>query len=233
MSHRLACESNGKIAAVAAVAGTIGAYLNCSPAAEIPVLHIHGTADGTVGYTGNSFGDDAEETFEFWETNNGCDIQAGPDTTYFPDIANDGYTVEHFRYQNCTNGVGTELLKINGADHVWLGPGNDVVYTPLIWKFFSRGTIQSSEEMEEVLAFQLSPVPATSFFNLEFQLKKPEALSLQLRDLQGRLLTSETLKGQSGNNRFEIEIGDLGAGLFVLELKGKDWSLRKRLVKVD
>lgn len=233
MSHRLACESNGKIAAIASVAGTIGTYNNCSPTQAVPVIHFHGTADGTVGYATNSFGMDAEATAEFWANNNGCDVQNGPDTTYLPDVANDGYTIEHFRYNSCDPNGAVELVKVIGADHVWLGPNNDIFYTEEIWKFFSRGTILATPDREALLDFSLAPNPTQHRTRVSFTLEAPERVRLRLFDLQGRQVKELSLAGASGNNEVEIELSDLAKGMYSLQISAEGWSFHKSLLKMN
>ena len=55
MSYKLACESN-RFAAIASVTGSMTGQMqnNCSPIKPIPVMEIHGTADPTVPYNGQS-----------------------------------------------------------------------------------------------------------------------------------------------------------------------------------
>ncbi|HRK29013.1 MAG TPA: PHB depolymerase family esterase [Chitinophagales bacterium] len=55
MSHLLACELGNRIAAIAAVGGTMSdaAFNACEPSRPVPVLQIHGTADAVVSYNGS------------------------------------------------------------------------------------------------------------------------------------------------------------------------------------
>ncbi|GAB4297617.1 MAG: hypothetical protein Kow0068_21800 [Marinilabiliales bacterium] len=88
MCNRLACELTDKITAIASVSGTLGNTITATPSHPIPVMHIHGTADGTVPYTGNQYGNDAEQLVSFYVLNNGCDM--APDIDSIPDVVNDG-----------------------------------------------------------------------------------------------------------------------------------------------
>jgi polyhydroxybutyrate depolymerase len=157
MSNRLACELSNRIAAIAPVAGTIGASLtSCNPGRPVPVGHFHGTADQTVGYYNNAYGINVDSLIQFWITNNGC--QNIFTQTQFLDIKNDGYTVDHFIYDNqCTNGAVVELFRVNNADHVWIYyPVNDIDYASEIWRFLSRfkkstfTTYASNNELDKV-----------------------------------------------------------------------------------
>ena len=140
MSQRLACEMNDRIAAIASVAGAIGNGIDCVPGRSFPMCHFHGTADGTVAYTGNLYGSDAEETAGFWATNNGCD--ANPTATMLPDLFADGYTVTHNVYNNCDQDV--EFYSVVNAPHTWLQANNDIAYTPTIWAFLSRQSLSGT-----------------------------------------------------------------------------------------
>jgi len=139
MSNRLACELNDKIAAIGSVAGTIGTGLNCNPGKAVPMIHFHGTADGTIGYESNNFGSNAQETVDFWATNNGCD--ASPSSSNWPNTATgDGITLTKYVYNNCDAEV--EFFKAEGAGHNWLfTPTNDISYTAQIWEFLSRQSL--------------------------------------------------------------------------------------------
>ncbi|MCF8463990.1 MAG: T9SS type A sorting domain-containing protein [Flavobacteriales bacterium] len=141
MSNRLACELSHRIASIASVAGTIGGTLTCAPEQDVPVCHFHGTSDTQVGYgiagggvQDNSFGNNVVDWISFWNSNNGC----GNVTLegQFPNSANDGFTVDYVEYAGCDNNARTVHYKVHGANHVWLGPSNDVFYTTEIWKFF-------------------------------------------------------------------------------------------------
>ena len=141
MSNRLACELNNRIASIASVAGTVGGTLTCNPGQDIPVCHFHGTADTQVGYgtadggaQDNSFGNNVVDWISFWSSNNGCENITLEGQ--FPNSANDGFIVDYVEYAGCDNNSRTVHYKVHGAEHVWLGPNNDVFYTTEIWKFF-------------------------------------------------------------------------------------------------
>ncbi|NVO03307.1 MAG: hypothetical protein HXX09_11465, partial [Bacteroidetes bacterium] len=137
MCQRLACESTARFAAIASVSGTKGSALTCNPSSEIPICHFHGTADGTIAYTGNMYGNDPEALVKYWVTHNNCDTT--PIHTALPDLAADGKTVDHYLYPNGNNNTDVEFYKVTGGAHEWLvAPTNDISYTPLIWKFFSK-----------------------------------------------------------------------------------------------
>ena len=56
MSYHLACNLSSRIAAIASVTGSMTKQTleDCDPSHPTPVLQIHGVADRTVPYIGNS-----------------------------------------------------------------------------------------------------------------------------------------------------------------------------------
>ena len=173
MSQRLACESNTQIAAIASVAGTIGGAINCSPGRAVPVCHFHGTADGTVAYSGNQYGNDAEDLVEFWALNNSCG--SSPTVTILPDLANDGYTVTHSLYDGCTDNADVEFYSVDAAGHEWLSPPptNDIFYTAEIWKFFQKHSLSLNPvdvtELETCKGLEIFPNPSSGNIQLKTQ----------------------------------------------------------------
>ena len=58
MSILLACQLSHRIAAVAAIAGSMSfhTFNSCNPQHPTPLMQIHGTADGFVPHNGTYFG---------------------------------------------------------------------------------------------------------------------------------------------------------------------------------
>lgn len=214
MTQRLACEANLKFAAFASVAGTQGSGLSaCSPGRAIPVAHFHGTADSTVLYSGNVYGNDAEPLVDFWVQNNQCD--SSPQYTAFPDLVNDGFTVDHYLYPNGQNQSTVEFYKINNAPHSWLfPPANDISYTLEIWKFFNKHLHQNPALQTEALyesQIQIFPVPASSYI----QVSGVSSAEYELYSVQGALLDS----GKISSEKSRIELQSFLSGMYILKLK--------------
>ncbi len=168
MTNRLACEMNDRIAAIASVAGTIGSAVTCNPGRAVPACHFHGTGDATVAYTGNQYGNDAEDLAAYWAANNNCG--GTPTVTALPDLANDNYLVTHYLYSGCDDGADVELYKVDSAAHEWLAPPpvNDIFYTTEIWNFFLRHTHPENVNVEEYnnLTFSVYPNPSAGVISL-------------------------------------------------------------------
>lgn len=116
LSHRLACELSTRIAAIAPVAGTIG-IPSCQPTRPVPVLQIHGTADGHVPWLGGQGCGPATgveftsvpATNEGWGQRNGC----GTATSVYLEQG-DGHCTA---LQGCKAPV--VLCSIEGGGHSW------------------------------------------------------------------------------------------------------------------
>jgi polyhydroxybutyrate depolymerase len=161
MCNRLAAEVPDRINAIASVSGTMGINFTPDPSATdfVACLHFHGTADGTVEYTGNGSGMDADELVEFWRDNNGNDET--PAFYEYPDIQSDGLTFERYVYPNGEAQVAH--IKVIGGDHAWYyHPVNDIDYGKEMWKFlryrFSEDLTSIADSKTDLIAFYPNPV---------------------------------------------------------------------------
>nr|MBP9089335.1 hypothetical protein [Kofleriaceae bacterium] len=125
ITHRLACERNQAIRAIAAVAGTNQYFADGGTcAAPMAVLQIHGTEDPCWPFDGGSQSclEDVgkkigvAESMDGWWPRNGCTSMSS--TTVLNDLdPTDGTTVALQRWQGCRKA--TESLIIQGGGHTW------------------------------------------------------------------------------------------------------------------
>lgn len=126
MSHRLACEMSGEIAAIVAVGGTnqfAAAGGACD--ASVPVLQIHGTEDSCWTYEQSSrscIGTDkgtksgVDSSMERWAKVNGCGSQRTEEA--LPDKApSDGTRSYRVSWNDCAASL--QLIRIEGGGHTW------------------------------------------------------------------------------------------------------------------
>lgn len=221
MSNRLACELNNRIAAIASVSGTIGNGLTCSPSRAIPVAHFHGTADQTVNYTGNLFGNDAEALVAYWARHDRCDT-ANYTIDSIPHTSANNLRIVHFKYPNGAYGTDVEFFKVLGGQHLWLGPsGYDINYAVEIWKFFRRYRWQpqaSTGIQESGAAFQLSlsPNPASSILNCYVGDIQAEPL-LRIYDLLGHQCYEQAISAHDT----ELPFGQLSKGVYLVKVSDR------------
>ncbi|MBX3208200.1 MAG: hypothetical protein KF764_24345 [Labilithrix sp.] len=143
LSHRLACELSGRIAAIAPVAGVMGVS-TCTPTRPVPVMQFHGTSDTLVPYNGNAaIGyPPVAQTIAGWATRNGC-----------TDTATESFKKDDVRcmtQKQCNAGAEVTLCTVDGGGHTWPGsstslgiPGlgkttQAINATDAMWDFFVK-----------------------------------------------------------------------------------------------
>lgn len=143
MSHRLACDSSDRIAAIAALAGEVwNDASKCQPSSKISVLDIHGTADPTILYDGGIAAPGFPpyppelQTMSTWAAKNGCTgaLTATGTTLDLESTLPGNETIES-AYTGCPSGVDVKLWTIQGGSHV---PSlNHPTWGDSIWAFFA------------------------------------------------------------------------------------------------
>ena len=155
LSYELGCRLNSKIAAFAAVSGSmlenyyrdeIYGWGSCSPEHPTGMMLIPGTVDQNPHsiYEGLSYGDmplymSVDDITNYWSNYNNTDLN--PVITNIEDTApNDGSTVERKIWLNGNNCTFIQELKVVGGDHDWPGSfGNmDINASLEIWNFVSK-----------------------------------------------------------------------------------------------
>ncbi len=128
--------ANYKSDLIAAVASVSGAMLNCTGATThpMPVVHLHGTNDAVLPYSGNSDWNAVQATLDHWINFN--------HTSTTPTVSSDtrgGMTIEHNVYAQGDNAVAVEHYKYLGGEHVWFNATYEGQSTAeLVWNFVSR-----------------------------------------------------------------------------------------------
>lgn len=230
MSNRLACELNNKIAAIASVSGTIGGVLNCKPNRAVPVAHFHGTADQTVAYTNNLFGNDAEELVSFWVQNNLC--QTLPIIDSLPNLKNDGKTVIKYTYEDGIYDTKVVLFKIVGGDHEWLTNANDITYTSEIWKFLSKFEwqeqsvgVNTSPKISEIQVF---PNPSRGFIRISLGAQNTNNILYSVIDNMGKTI----FENKTDNNQqfIILDTNNYTSGVYVIKCIVNDQIITKKIL---
>src|SRR3954447_3121772 len=152
MCYRLAAELSDRIAAIAAIAGTM-AIEDCRPRRPVPVIHFHGTRDGLVLYGGpderipkNLKFLSVDDTVRAWVRLDGC--PEAPVVEALPDLAPEGTTVRKKAYGPGKGAAEVVLYTIEGGAHTWQGREprvkflgkrtRDISANDLIWEFFQK-----------------------------------------------------------------------------------------------
>lgn len=223
MSYHMLCALPHRIAAIASVSGTMSDadISSCNPGRAVPVMHMHGTQDGTVPYDSAALPSLSlvPATLAFWQNNNGC---ADSSVYNLPDITSDGITVDTIRYNSC--GAPVVHWRENGADHQWLyRPVNDVDATTEIWLFFRNKVHPSASP----LGTDTELVEAPSVFMSHDQLSIISSAALNfvgVYDLQGKKIYESEL---SGITQWQLPLYGTKGAVIVKIMAGEQTIIRK------
>jgi len=132
MAYLLGAALSDKIAAIAPVAGSVGAMMNNvleiipDPSQPVSVIVFHGTADTSVLYEGDGFLSVAESV-AFWVRHDECFINPQNETS------SNGQVIKSV-YSGGLNGTEVVLYTIVNLAHDW--PTTPINATDIIWDFF-------------------------------------------------------------------------------------------------
>jgi polyhydroxybutyrate depolymerase len=145
MSSQLGCRLNGRMAAIAPIAGSPYSELSCRDAGPMPVIAFHGTEDTIVPFEGGPGGrlglpiNAVRDNMRDWAQHNGCNL-----TLETQRIADD---VVLESYGGCSDGADVHLYVIEGGGHTWPGATRNIAAlgtttqsisaTELAWSFFT------------------------------------------------------------------------------------------------
>jgi polyhydroxybutyrate depolymerase len=239
MSYTLACSLSDRIAAIASVTGSmnVGQDLSCNAQHPTPVMEIHGTADATVPYDGQTFMEAIPNVLSYWVNFNNCN--ASPVITDVPNINTaDGCTAVHYFYSGGTSGVDVEHYKIIDGGHTWPGSmfnigvtNNDFNASKKIWQFFLQydinGRIQSSS-VADVNAVDISiyPNPTTDKIAIQGFSQKLTASNCSLFSIEGKQFNLEVLENNT------IDTSHLESGVYFVRIATREGVATVQFLKV-
>lgn len=222
MCNKLAIDLGNRFSAVASVSGTIGHFQEFTPAHNVNVMHIHGTADAVVSYDSaifamadvniGSVGCGAEAVADAWRNYNNC--SESPIVTYFPDSVDDGLTFERYLYLNGTDSSKVAFIKVINGEHLWYdAPSNDISYLSEICKFFINSMTfpTNINEVSEKTLVSVYPNPASLVLNIAVN---ADRVYVEIYDVIG----NKVFAGDVNKGIDRINISDLKSGVYVLKV---------------
>lgn len=224
MTQRLAIQHHDRFAAFASVSGTIGSNITEKTVGKaIRLAHFHGTADQTVGYVNNNFGQGVDPMIDFWIVNNECNKT--PNHTTYTDkdpASGKDILVDHYIYNQCNADL--EFFKQNNLDHYWM-PQN----SRLIWEFFrrSRSTVSNQEIVSDHLQVKIYPNPTSDFVTISIS-DFTDPVMISITDLQGKVLYQKRVV----ENLTHFTKGELpkNPGMYLLNLSNSKMTQTTKLV---
>jgi hypothetical protein len=79
-------------------------------------------------------------------------------------------------------------------------------------------------------SFNVYPVPASNYVNVEFRSNLYGKFNFELRDITGRMVKYFAKDIITGNNIVTIDISDLSKGLYLLEISNDNFKVTKKII---
>jgi len=189
------------------------ANVNCVPSQKIPIMFYRGTRESSL--TDRAITDPAVPYF--WSLFNQCQT-----TPVVDNLQRNGDNIMRERYPACAANAEVVVMNVVDNSHQWHASATDE-----FWEFFQRfrrlpnGTVlPTAAPTVTELAFSLFPNPATSTTECEFNLKTAQMMSVEVRDLQGRVV--QTLPSRlfsAGRHTIFLPTADLASGTYLIQMQ--------------
>ena len=128
MAYRMACERADVIAAIGSLAGNASSTPSaCVPSAKVNVVHMHGTADNVVPYSG------AVPSVDQWATKNGCGTTRSETMKLDIDNSVAGTETRVQPTADCPAGGAVELWTMDASTHI---PTMNATFATTIFDWF-------------------------------------------------------------------------------------------------
>ncbi|MFO7446522.1 MAG: T9SS type A sorting domain-containing protein [Ignavibacteriaceae bacterium] len=232
MAYRIAYELPGKIAAVAAIAGSLPGT-NYNPQRATPTINFHAKNDPYTSYS--TMG----TIIDYWKTLNTSVTDAD---TFF---VNDGAVGVKWEGDNGTEFI---LYSTNIGGHSWPG-GNPSFHTPsqaisacdLLWDFFcahplkqsATGVVENNSDPGKsgYLLYQNYPNPFNPSTSISFSLPENSFVTLKVYNLLGQevaALINEVL--ERGVHSVNLDMSNQPSGIYLYTISSGNFSSSKKLL---
>lgn len=218
MTQKMALLSNKRFAAFVSISGTIGnGTINFNPERIVPIAHFHGVADSVVKFYNNSYGFDADTLIKFWVKNNQCN--KNPIIYNYPDLVNDGITIERFEYSGCISQSDVWFYKMHGDNHYILSlPQNDISQSLEVWRFLKRYKLSLSGINSSTMFsknINIYPNPANQIIKIQgIKNNELNKTIINIYNTQGLLVLNQNIIYESQ----EIDIRNLSKGIYLINI---------------
>ncbi|HEY5947054.1 MAG TPA: hypothetical protein VIV40_16235 [Kofleriaceae bacterium] len=129
MAYRMACERADVIAAIGSLAGDASSTPSaCTPSKHVAVVHLHGTADQIVPFTG------ATPSVDQWAAKNGCATTRTETTTLDLDSTVAGAETHVAPNAGCPSDGAVELWTMEGSSHI---PSLNSSFSTAVFSWFT------------------------------------------------------------------------------------------------
>ncbi len=233
-AQQLSCKLANKFAAIASVSGTMTKSLKerCDKAKSMPMMHIHGTADGIVNYAGGSSPFlsyiSVDELMSFWKLRNQC--SDGIEVTSLNNLdLNDGTTTDQYQNNSCKNA--TILLKVMNGGHTWPGSpinigitSKDFNASEVTWLFFKDKVL--TPECTTTMIDEVESGIIVEYLYGVLSISSKENCIISIIDVQGRVVYQER---HNGSESIHTDLSGL-KGFFIVRVAVKDKFITKKIM---
>ena len=207
-----------KIAAFGPISGYNLMGGNTSSSRPVPICHVHGTADGTMPYSGIK--DNMKKYAQAMKCNMTPEEKSG-----------NGYSMIRYKDGDCETEV--ILYSVNGRDHE---PSNNGFHTSnALWSFFKQYSTACGKYSATGVSLSVSPnmgeAPATATLTAKATL--PEGTDVKsIAFYQGNDLIETLNYGPFVVNVENLEIGKYEFSAVMTDTKGKSYNSSKKTFEV-
>jgi len=203
-------KMSDKIAAYAPCSGYSMGGTTAAATRPLPIIHIHGTADDVVGYSG------VAAAVKAWRTFNNCPATATTTKPYPPEKSS-SVTTRDLWGPCVKNGATTEivLLSNTGKGHWYSMDAASALSSVEIWNFCKKYSLPGSTSVGERASTGIPTAAAVRFEAGRVHVEAQDLRSVRILDLQGRSVASWS--GQSSNDA-TLSMEAASHGLHVAEL---------------
>ena len=99
--------------------------------------------------------------------------------------------------------------------------------------FSVGGEVTSTDLTKMDESLRIYPNPGGGQLRIEFLLAIPQEVEIRLTDLTGRVLKTRQLRGESNINTVDLSVTDLPAGMYLLQIAGRQGSWVSRRLAVQ
>lgn len=234
MSHMLACELEGKIAAIAGVTGMLAdsVAFYCQSTRAVPIMQIQGDNDPVVNFNGSDYAYRSyNDMITWWSNHNGC--ISSPSNYSYPNINSADNSIAALSvWNNCNGNSEIYGLRIINGGHTWPGgsvdiPSNgntnrDINASNEIWKFLRQFDCNSGvvgvEEVKNENSISIFPNPSSSIINFS-----KKVLKINVYNTSGIFYISY-------KNVDYIDVSLFKKGMYFLEITSLDKIIYKTVV---
>ena len=201
-------------------------------------MHIHGTADSTIPFAGDTLYPSIDSTIAYFVRRNAC--PATPTVTALPDIdTTDGCTVTKSYYGLCYDSIEVVLYTVINGGHTWPGSfpypdlGNtnqDFNASAEIWKFLRKWRLNTNSvviKIEEGRTRNTECVvfPNPSNGNFEVLITSDEhvkSMRFSIYNSLGQLVYAHVQKDHLGQEiKIAVDLSSRSNGIYLLKFSGE------------